>query len=626
MFKTIKSRMLLSFFIIIFLLGISQAFLVYWVIEKDIIARAQEEVKISIKTAWSIYSNRDFRILATNFQLISYKDNPSKFKDVMELDYLYVIEADSVESLKSDIAKKSFQDRKGTGGTRIIAKDELIEMDNGYYDKSKIEIKDTPKARSDNRKILEDAMAIEYAIPVFDKAGNIKRIIYGGKIINNNFTVVDWIRNLVFEDKFYKGKPVGTVTVFQDDVRISTNVLDEKGDRAVGTIVSEEVYENVVVKGKPWVARAFVVNDWYLTAYEPIKDINGRVIGILYIGSLEQPFRDMTRNIFFNFLITIVFIVLLSTVLAFILTESIIRPVNALSVAIGRLSGGDFNCRAGTETSLVELNELAKAFNEMAERIVSKRKRLEVANSKLTDKTKDLEEANIKLMELNKSYMDLIGFVAHELKGILASTILNAYTVRDGFLGMVNFKQRKALDSITRNLDYLAATVKNFLNLSRIEKGEMNLHKSEIFLREDIFLVSQEAFDKPAEDKNMKIINNIAGELKVNADHDLLLIVANNLLGNAVKYGDEGGEIRVNAKKLENFIELEVYNDGNPISDEQKEKLFKKFSRLHTKGKKKIRGTGLGLFVTKQIIEQHGGEIWVEAKEKGNSFKFKVSC
>jgi len=443
MFKTIKSRMLFSFLIIILLLGVSQAFLVYWVIEKDIIAKAQEEVKVSIKTAWSIYNHRDFHILATNFQLISDRENPVEFMDDMELDYLYVVESEKIESLKSDIAKKAFQDRKGTGGTRIISKDELIEMGNGYYNKCKIEIKDTPKARPDSRKILEDAMSIEYALPLLDKDGDIKSIIYGGKIINNNFPVVDWIRNLVFENKFYKGKPVGTVTVFQDDVRISTNVLNEKGERAVGTRVSGEVYENVVEKGQPWIDRAFVVNDWYLTAYEPIKDINGKVVGILYIGILEQPFKDMTKNIYFSFLIIVISVMVLTIVLVFILTESITRPVKTLSVAIGRLSGGDLNFRAETETSLVELNDLAKAFNEMAERIVSKRKRLEVANSKLTDKTKDLEEANIKLMELNKSYMDLIGFVAHELKGILASTILNAYTVRDGFLGMVNFKQRK---------------------------------------------------------------------------------------------------------------------------------------------------------------------------------------
>ena len=71
----------------------------------------------------------------------------------------------------------------------------------------------------------------------------------------------------------YKGKDIGTATIFQDDVRISTNVLTEQGTRAIGTRVAEDVYNLVVENGLPWVDRAYVVNDWYITAYEPIRNI-----------------------------------------------------------------------------------------------------------------------------------------------------------------------------------------------------------------------------------------------------------------------------------------------------------------------------------------------------------------
>jgi signal transduction histidine kinase len=69
---------------------------------------------------------------------------------------------------------------------------------------------------------------------------------------------------------------------------------------------------------------------------------------------------------------------------------------------------------------------------------------------------------------------------------------------------------------------------------------------------------------------------------------------------------------------------VEVYNDSTPISEEQKEKLFKKFSRIETAETKRVKGTGLGLFITKQIIEKHAGRIWVEPREKGNSFIFQI--
>ena len=89
----------------------------------------------------------------------------------------------------------------------------------------------------------------------------------------------------------HEGRPVGTVTFFLDDVRVATNVMLDAGTRALGTRVSQEVKERVLDQGQRWADRAFVVNDWYISAYEPIVDINGNRVGILYAGYLEAPFR-----------------------------------------------------------------------------------------------------------------------------------------------------------------------------------------------------------------------------------------------------------------------------------------------------------------------------------------------
>ena len=101
-------------------------------------------------------------------------------------------------------------------------------------------------------------------------------------IVNNDYEIVDKVQKLVG----------GTCTIFQvmgnEAVRISTNVLKENGDRAVGTRVSDEVYNQVVRQGKTFLGRAWVVNDWYITAYEPIKNGDGQIIGILYTGVQEK--------------------------------------------------------------------------------------------------------------------------------------------------------------------------------------------------------------------------------------------------------------------------------------------------------------------------------------------------
>ncbi|MDK2832400.1 MAG: methyl-accepting chemotaxis protein [Methanolobus sp.] len=109
-------------------------------------------------------------------------------------------------------------------------------------------------------------------------------------VVNGNYEIVDNIKNMVG----------GTATVFQvqdgEAVRVSTNVVNNEGERAVGTTVSQPVYDAVVNQGETFYGRAWVVNAWYLTAYEPIKSSNGDIIGILYVGVLEDPFIDSIRE------------------------------------------------------------------------------------------------------------------------------------------------------------------------------------------------------------------------------------------------------------------------------------------------------------------------------------------
>jgi len=226
---------------------------------------------------------------------------------------------------------------------------------------------------------------------------------------------------------------------------------------------------------------------------------------------------------------------------------------------------------------------------------------------------------------MNTSYLDLIGFVSHELKGILSSVILNSYNIYNKLLGPVNEAQEKTLKSMLKNLDYLGATVKNFLNLSRIEKAELVINKSEIFFYESVLDICIESFAQLAKEKNMAIICQINDKLKVFADVNLLQIVVNNLLGNAIKYGKENGQIIISSEKKGDLVTISVYNDGRPIAKIDVDKLFKKFSRLKYAGMEKIKGTGVGLFITKEIVEKHGGRIWVEPQPQGNTFKFTLN-
>ena len=589
--QTLKTKIFISFFSVVIIFGFLVSFLVARVIKNDIIARQQRQIKNDLHVANSVLYGGEIGAIKTAFSIIALTADLEKAKNKLGLDYLYIVDKSERKNVESEIVQAAFAGRE-TGGIRIIGPEELRQMGEAIYNKSLIEIIPTPKARVTQNRTLNKAMAIGYAMPIFDASGSVKSVIYGGKIINRDFDLVDKIRDLVFENRYYNQKPLGTVTIFLSDVRIATNVLDKNGKRAIGTLVSQRVYKKVLEEGKLWLDRAFVVTDWYLTAYEPIRDIHGNIIGMLYVGILEQPFKDIEKKIILSFLAVILLAVVLAAVLSYFLAHAIAHPVTRMLVATRQISGGDLKHRVKIDSEIKELNELAGSFNTMAERL-------------------ELRQA---------SYLDLIGFVAHELKAVLASTILNAYSLRDGFLGMINFKQRKALDSVTRNLDYLESTVKNFLSLSRIEKGELDFTPVDVCLKEDIFVPSLEAFMKQAAEKGISVSNNIAAGLKVKGDIALLQIVANNLLSNAVKYSPQNGKIILNSTAKPDAVEIEVYNDGRPISQEDKSMLFRRFSRLNTAEGRKAQGTGLGLFITKEIIQKHGGKIWLENKQQGNSF------
>ncbi len=606
---SIKTRILVSFLVVVLTLSVSIAFLGHYVTKRDIFDRAEHKVLNDLNAARMVYTAEIERI-GQSLRLISPNGDTEDLRRKLDLHYLRYVPAEGLPTLPSELARLAVAESGAVGGTRLISAEELDSLPADVPGKEPVRIKDTPMARPTDREVLDRAMAKEYAMPVLNEAGAVTGVLYGGRIINRDYTFVDRIRDMVFSRALYHGKPIGTVTIFQDDVRISTNVLNEDGQRAVGTRVSAQVYEKVVEEGKVWHDRAFVVTDWYKTAYEPIRNINGEVIGILYVGTLEEPFSDMARQILLIFLVAVAAVTVIAVLLSFVLAGAISRPLTQVVHASECLASGDWGYEVNTNTSIKDINSMAEAFNAMAIGLKERQESLRISNEKLA--------------AMNKSYVDLIGFVAHELKGILASAVMNAYAVRDGYLGMVNFKQRKALDSVTRNLDYLDATVKKFLNLGRVERGELEVRKATLNLKKDVFDTSIHSLAAISIRKKLNLVNEIDPSLNVEADADLMQIVANNLVGNAIKYSPDGGRICISARPVNGKIEIDVYNDSTPISEEQRARLFQKFSRLDSPETKKVKGTGLGLYITKQIIERHGGDIRVEPREQGNSFVFQI--
>ncbi|HSB72922.1 MAG TPA: cache domain-containing protein [Candidatus Methylomirabilis sp.] len=441
-------------------------------------------------------------------------------------------------------------------------------------------------------------------------------IIQAGSLLNGAVEKVDRIRDAVFADERYRGKPVGTATIFMADIRISTNVMDSSGRRAVGTRASPEVTDRVLRQGQSWTGKAYVVDTWYLSQYDPIRDPEGKVIGMLYVGELEQKYLDLRTRAVAQHLAIIVAGLFLALLVIYGMVRGILRPVQKLAEATQRLSSGDLNHRVEVE-GRDEVGALSASFNRMAETLAGQRQEIEI-------RQRELEDLSSELKSINTNYLEMLGFVAHELKNPLASAMMSLYTVKDGYLGAVNPAQQKSLDSVAQSLDYFHDMVKNYLDLSRLEKGELEVVKQEVPLHAHVVRPVLEGLERGMRERRMVLQDRIPDDVFLKTDGNLLRIVYDNLLSNALKYGREGGSIVLDLSENHTQVVLSVRNDGAGIPPEQMSRLFEKFSRLDTPECVTQKGSGLGLYICKEIVRRLGGEIWADSKA-GEWVRFSFS-
>jgi two-component system NtrC family sensor kinase len=538
-----------------------------------------------------------------------------------KLDFLTLIGRDSVilgtSSQQSPTGQRARLDpviqqalRGSVGsGTTIISRQDLLRKSKELAGQAYIPLVETRLASPTERQVEDRGMALESAVPILNVNEAVSGVVYGGILLNRRYDLVDRIRDAVFDTAFYEGKPLGTVTIFLWDTRIATNVIRADSTRAIGTRVSEVVYKTVLAEGSRFGDRAFVVNDWYLSAYDPIRDPKGQIIGILFVGLLEKKYLDYKASLTKKFLGFGLLALLISVGLATYFSGIIRRPIMKLVDATRQVSSGELGTRVQQVNGTRELGELARSFNLMAESLETDRNQLQQA-------FQEVETALKKADEKNRAYLEMLGFVTHELKSPLASIVFAIGSLRENLLGPLNPTQEAVLKSSAKSADYLNATIANFLNLSRIEEGALKLKLWKVFLRSTIIDPAVQRLSEMIADNGMKVYCDIAPNLEVTCDPDLLTSVFQNLISNAVKYGRKGSHIQITQEKEpnNNFIRLSILNEGSGFNPDEAKGLFTKFTRFNARNYDTKSGTGLGLFVTKNIINQHGGDIWAESQ------------
>ena len=153
----------------------------------------------------------------------------------------------------------------------------------------------------------------------------------------------------------------------------------------------------------------------------------------------------------------------------------------------------------------------------------------------------------------------------------------------------------------------------NYLNLSRIEKGELQVRTRPVQIEPDVVRPVLRGLQGVLAERQMRIEVDLPPDLITQGDPTLLQTVYENLISNAAKYGHAGGLIRLSGKPVNGMLEMHVWNEGPGVAEDQIGELFGKFSRLQPPGEE-VRGSGLGLFIDREIVRKHGGEIWAQSE------------
>ena len=226
--------------------------------------------------------------------------------------------------------------------------------------------------------------------------------------------------------------------------------------------------------------------------------------------------------------------------------------------------------------------------------------------------------------EIDQMKSDFISLVSHELRTPLTSIIGFVSFILDGKAGAINDRQRNSLARVQRQSKRLAALINDLLDISRIESGRIQMDQAPISLLESVTQRIEEIRPQ-ADEKSIQLVLTAPESVpQILGDEARIGQVFTNLIGNAIKFTPNNGEVNVKVEADGNLLHVEVIDTGPGIPPEERQKIFDKFYQLSDISTRQQGGSGLGLSISKSIVEAHGGKLWIDDgnQGKGSNFQF----
>lgn len=517
-------------------------------------------------------------------------------------------------------------------GIEIFTPNELRQINPKLEEQVRLPLLNTPHARPTQRHIEERGMLIRALYPIRDDQQTVIAILDAGVLLNGDTELVTHIRDIVYNRDSLPTDSIGRVSIFLEDVNISSSVSPNPQALSLGTRVSEAVRTTVLDQDKDWINRAFVINDWYISGYEAILDIDGRRVGMLYAGYLEAPFSKQLWQAVMLLLFLFIVITCMTSLLVIQGTSLILSPLEKMSEVIRATRKGEKQ-RIGEVHSRDEIGELAQRFDAMLELLQMRNEEISHwANQlehKVDERTAELQQKNTDLQDtiqlLHKTRHQLVAAekmaalgeltagMAHEINNPVA-VILGNVDVMVSLLGEQAGTVQPEIDLIIEQVDRIRLIIHNLLQYARpsdnpsLETVDSNELVEQTFKLIE-FIRKEHPFEFSADYQAKR-------RIRVNAQELQQVLV--NLLRNAIQaLPEHGGIIQIKTRNWQNQgVVIDVCDNGSGISPEHIERIFDPFFTTKPAGQ----GTGLGLSLSYAMIHRYGGHISVESTPGNTCF------
>ncbi|MDJ0957740.1 MAG: cache domain-containing protein [Arenicellales bacterium] len=592
-------------------------------VANDVFARLQND-----------YLNKLEKLVESHsFQLAYAGNDQDRINDQLELmlkttdfDYLRVVKRDRISDSQpsSPILENAMRLAKPGVGVQVFFRDALKASNPQIADKVVLPLINTPFSAPTSRTVENRALVVRAAYPIRNQFGDTTAVLDGGVLLNRNFSFVDDIRDLVYGEGSLPEGGWGTVTVLLDDVRISTNVPLREGERALGTRVSKEVRDHVLGDGREWIDRAFVVNDWYISAYKPILDVFGDRVGMLYTGYLESPF---TRAYVGTVTILIALIVLTGFTIGLIVVlgaKSIFHPIELMTDVVRATQRGE-DRRIGAVSSHDEIGELANQFDSMLDLLKERSQEIEKATDKLEQeveaRTQELKSKNtwleetVNLLRSTQQQLtaaaklaalgQLTAGVAHEINNPTA-VILGNIDILTKELGDDAKSVETEVNLIIEQVYRIRSIVDKLLQYARPAESSGYIDKVDV---NELVKMTLQLVEHEISLKSVSLNICLRATNKVRISPQELQQVLVNLFMNAVQALPKKGVIDCSTDDSSEGVTITIRDNGSGIAPVDLARVFDPFYT------RKSEGTGLGLSVSFSLIQRYGGNIKVESKE-----------